>query len=1020
MSSITSQQAKLDLEFVPKGERLEIGKCNIRLNPGKIQREPTFQVILDALALTPCYSAFLITADVPEVYMHQFWDSVYKHDTICRFKIDKKKRFKLTLEIFRDIFKICARVQGQDFDALPVDEDIVSFLRELRHTGKINSLIDVIVDHIHQPWRTFVALINKSLSGKTMGLDKLRLSRAQILWSMYHQKNVDYVELLWEDFIYQIDNKAYKKQEKMYYPRFTEVIIHYFLTQDKIISWRNKIGMHTSRDDYLINTLRFVSVKEATQIYGAILLESLTSLAMKETTAYKTYLVSPEEPTKNSKRVERPTKKSSKAPAGGVVIRENHEMPLSKKKEKMTVEKYKGIDLLSKVELTKEAQFKEVRKKCLRDFHKTYLSGSGTITKTAPSVAKIKPSVTHKGTGVKLGVLNVTEEESSEMKKRSNSKHGTDENESNSKSDKEDNEEEIGDDKEKRKTSLLEPHLTILMMKQRFLIKLKEGTNAELTNIQQGNENPKISQVIEDAHVTLFTVPQKTKVLVTSSSHSSDLASKFLNSQISPYRCRNCFSNGCLQSIPSFTPPPSQSTPTPPPTTKATNPPSILLDFTSVFQFNNRVTTLEIEVAELKKDDPLKTQVTALVDEHLDARIRATRYESINFLSASITARITKQTIQSEELEFEVADSDMPKDQEENPGNDDEEPKGKVASKRDWFTKPKRPQEPTDPNWNDRKTPQQGPTQSWLMTLALSKKPNWENLEGGDYPFDLTKPLTLFMNRNRQMVLVDYFFNNDLKYLQGGISTMTYTTSLTKTKATQYDLPGIEDMVPNFWSPVKVAYDKHALWGICYWRDQRNSFYGYARGLDSTHDVYFTKCILAVTRVEVMRKHGCGYLKEIVVRRANNDIYKFKEVDFLRLHINNIKDKLLLVVQHRLSNLSGDDVSDFAIALRMFTRSLVIQKRVEDLYLGVASYQKKINITKPETTRLGIRKKDPYTPYQDPQGFIYVNTLGRNRLMCSNDLYKFSDGTLTRLQTLLEDILRISIWSTCQNEDGVH
>ncbi|GKF05863.1 hypothetical protein Tco_0036531 [Tanacetum coccineum] len=76
------------------------------------------------------------------------------------------------------------------------------------------------------------------------------------------------------------------------------------------------------------------------------------------------------------------------------------------------------------------------------------------------------------------------------------------------------------------------------------------------------------------------------------------------------------------------------------------------------------------------------------------------------------------------------------------------------------------------------------------------------------------------MSRNRQKVPVDYFFNNDLKYLQGGVATMTYTTSITKTKAAQYDLPGIEDMVPNIWVPVKVAYDKHALWGISHWRKQ--------------------------------------------------------------------------------------------------------------------------------------------------------------------------------------------------------
>ncbi|GKF95412.1 hypothetical protein Tco_0288147, partial [Tanacetum coccineum] len=94
------------------------------------------------------------------------------------------------MEVFRDIFQICPRVQGRDFDALPSEEDTISFLRDLGHTKVINSLNDVVVDHMHQPWRTFAALINRSLSGKTSALDKLRLSRAQILWGMYHQKNV--------------------------------------------------------------------------------------------------------------------------------------------------------------------------------------------------------------------------------------------------------------------------------------------------------------------------------------------------------------------------------------------------------------------------------------------------------------------------------------------------------------------------------------------------------------------------------------------------------------------------------------------------------------------------------------------------------------------------------------------------------------------------------------------------------------------------------------------------------------
>ncbi|GJY35810.1 hypothetical protein Tco_0421188 [Tanacetum coccineum] len=175
MTSITAQKTKLDLKLVPKENRLDIGKCNGRIPRGLKPKEETFQVVLDALALTLCYPAFLITADVPEVYMHQFWNCIYKHDDFYRFKIDKKKRFKLTLEVFRDIFQIFPRVPGHDFDALPSEEDTISFLRDLGHTGVINLLNDVVIDQMRQPWRTFAVIINRSLYflfWQTSGLDK--------------------------------------------------------------------------------------------------------------------------------------------------------------------------------------------------------------------------------------------------------------------------------------------------------------------------------------------------------------------------------------------------------------------------------------------------------------------------------------------------------------------------------------------------------------------------------------------------------------------------------------------------------------------------------------------------------------------------------------------------------------------------------------------------------------------------------------------------------------------------------
>ncbi|GKB62061.1 hypothetical protein Tco_0918247 [Tanacetum coccineum] len=62
----------------------------------------------------------------------------------------------------------------------------------------------------------------------------------------------------------------------------------------------------------------------------------------------------------------------------------------------------------------------------------------------------------------------------------------------------------------------------------------------------------------------------------------------------------------------------------------------------------------------------------------------------------------TKPT--TEESVFEVADSDMLQDQDENLGDNEDKPRNETASRRDWFKKPTPPQEPTDPDWNIGKT----------------------------------------------------------------------------------------------------------------------------------------------------------------------------------------------------------------------------------------------------------------------------------------------------------------------------
>ncbi|GJU77080.1 retrovirus-related pol polyprotein from transposon TNT 1-94, partial [Tanacetum coccineum] len=67
----------------------------------------------------------------------------------------------------------------QKFEDLPLEHNILSFIRDLGNTGDINYLTDVNVDYLHQPWRAFSTVINKFLSGKDTGMDKIPLSRAQ-------------------------------------------------------------------------------------------------------------------------------------------------------------------------------------------------------------------------------------------------------------------------------------------------------------------------------------------------------------------------------------------------------------------------------------------------------------------------------------------------------------------------------------------------------------------------------------------------------------------------------------------------------------------------------------------------------------------------------------------------------------------------------------------------------------------------------------------------------------------------
>ncbi|GKB88530.1 hypothetical protein Tco_0960802 [Tanacetum coccineum] len=187
--------------LVAPANRLKIGKCNLRLSSDVISKEATLQVVYDVLKLTPFYKAFQVSADVPEIYMQEFWASAYIHNRSVRFKMNNKKHI-INLDQFRDILQIFPKVGNKKFEEPPLEKEILAYLASLGHSGEIRKITDVN--------------------------------------GMYNNKKVDYAYLLWEDFTYHIKNKNTKKGNAMYYPRFTKLIVNFVMAKDPSIPRRNK------------------------------------------------------------------------------------------------------------------------------------------------------------------------------------------------------------------------------------------------------------------------------------------------------------------------------------------------------------------------------------------------------------------------------------------------------------------------------------------------------------------------------------------------------------------------------------------------------------------------------------------------------------------------------------------------------------------------------------------------------------------------------------------------------------
>nr|GEY78207.1 hypothetical protein [Tanacetum cinerariifolium] len=304
----------------------------------------------------------------------------------------------------------------------------------------------------------------------------------------------------------------------------------------------------------------------------------------------------------------------------------------------------------------------------------------------------------------------------------------------------------------------------------------------------------------------------------------------------------------------------------------------------------------------------------------------------------------------------------------------------------EWFSQQQKP--PTlDRNWNKTLPAIHGSIHPWISELAKQTNSRSSFNELMDTPLDfsnfiinrvkvdtLTSKLLagptyeLMKGSCKSLVELEYHLEEVFKATTDqldwvnpeGASTRKYTTFITKMKATDYGhIKWIEDLVPKtMWIEELIGYDKHALWGVSHLGCKRQQFYGFAVNQESARDVYSKRRIIAVTELKIVEWHNYKHLDWITVRRDDDKLYKFKEGEFKRLRIQDIEDMLLLLIQRKLTNLT---------------------RRVEDLQLSVKSYQKKLNLTKPDSYRSDLKRNEAYTAYSNPRGFIYQTKDKKNR-----------------------------------------
>lgn len=293
-----------DDQILPYNEWVPIGKSNIYLRADNPHNHPIFKMALDLLKQTSFFRAFTASATIPSIYVQQFWNTIrFDRSTstyIC--KIDEQQ-VNITKDTLASALHIMPTGDNVEFIAPPNNEDLREFVNEIGYPSEVAVLSSVVTYDMYQPWRAVSTLINLCLTGKTSGYERIRAPSLQILWGIVHKKNLDYAELIWEEFSYSIQsfledranlaaNKGSKKRStKLLIPsiRFTKLIISH-LQHTLHFHPRSDSPLHQSTDENVVGFLKYTAKGTNNIIFGMAIPQSLLTRNILEAPYYSEYL----------------------------------------------------------------------------------------------------------------------------------------------------------------------------------------------------------------------------------------------------------------------------------------------------------------------------------------------------------------------------------------------------------------------------------------------------------------------------------------------------------------------------------------------------------------------------------------------------------------------------------------------------------------------------------------------------------------------------------------------------------